>query len=105
MVKLYLVSHTFAVGGLWRQYNVDTAVVGMALVKVNAVLVADLLVTNFLYQGMLDLHGMLYSPNGGEYLGHLPADNFLDFVQDVTTNMVTRSGANMGDELPYSLEL
>ena len=64
----------------------------------------ELFVQCFLYQGMLDLHGWLYSPNGGEKLGHLPADNFLDFVQGVTSDMVHKSGAEQS-ALPYTLDL
>eukprot|EP00966_Prymnesium_polylepis_P287529 6640733-Prymnesium_polylepis.1 len=60
--------------------------------------------TRFLYQGLLDLHGWLYSPNAGEKIGHLPADNFLDFVQAVTTDIVKASG-NEAEELPYTLEI
>jgi hypothetical protein len=64
----------------------------------------SLVVSSFLYQGLLDLHGWLYSPNAGEKIGHLPADNFLDFVQAVTTDIVKASG-NEAEELPYTLEI
>jgi len=103
MVKAHLLAHTLVVGGNMKLYHMsfmDT----FAIWKLWILLIGDLAVTNFLYQGLLDLHGMLYSPNGGEYLGHLPADNFLDFVQTVTTDMVTKSGTTNAGELPYSLE-
>merc|ERR1712187_1107920 len=61
----------------------------------------DIFLQTFLYQGLLDLHGCLYSPNGGERLGHLPADNFLDFVQKVTFAMVSQSGKEAQEVLPY----
>eukprot|EP00966_Prymnesium_polylepis_P018706 430902-Prymnesium_polylepis.1 len=64
----------------------------------------EVLVQCFLYQGMLDIHGWLYSPNAGEKLGHLPADNFLDFVQRVTTDMIQKSGT-AAQLLPYTLDL
>ena len=47
---------------------------------------------------------MLYSPNGGVLLGHLPAANFLDFVQRVTTVMVHDSGSAALQRLPFELD-
>lgn len=67
--------------------------------------VADIFGQTCLYQGLLDLHGWLYSPNGGERLGHLPADNFLDFVQKVTFDMVSKSGKEAQEVLPYKLDI
>jgi len=55
---------------------------------------------NFLYQGLLDLLGALYSPNGGMLLGHLPADNFLDFVEQVSKDLLEKN-----DSLPFALKL
>mmetsp|Transcript_9951 Transcript_9951/g.13118 ORF Transcript_9951/g.13118 Transcript_9951/m.13118 type:complete len:105 (+) Transcript_9951:2-316(+) len=60
----------------------------------------DLAFHHYLYQGLLDLHGALYNPNAGIYLGHLPAINFMDFVRDVTTHLESEN-----DSLPYELEL
>eukprot|EP00927_Polykrikos_kofoidii_P013020 TRINITY_DN1566_c0_g4_i1.p1 TRINITY_DN1566_c0_g4~~TRINITY_DN1566_c0_g4_i1.p1 ORF type:complete len:461 (-),score=54.35 TRINITY_DN1566_c0_g4_i1:48-1430(-) len=60
----------------------------------------NLFLVNLLFQGALDLHGWIYSPNGGEYLGHLPAENFLAFVQKVCVDMLAESGAISG-KLPY----
>merc|ERR1712178_356939 len=58
----------------------------------------DLAFHHYLYQGLLDLHGALYSPNAGIYLGHLPALNFMDFVRDVTNHLVSEN-----DTMPYKL--
>ena len=61
-------------------------------------------VSVFMYQGLLDLHGWLYSPNAGIKIGHLPADNFLDFVQTVTMDIVNERGTS-AEQLPYSLDM
>merc|ERR1712187_214330 len=60
----------------------------------------DLAFHHYLFQGLLDLHGALYNPNAGVYLGHLPALNFMDFVKDVTNHLVSEN-----DAMPYTLEL
>ena len=64
-----------------------------------------ILIQNLLYQGFLDLHGWLYSPNGGVLIGHLPVNNFLDFVHRVTYGMINESGCAVQDKLPYKLDL
>merc|ERR1712217_220582 len=60
----------------------------------------DLAFHHYLFQGLLDLHGALYNPNAGVYLGHLPALNFMDFVRDVTDHLVSENEA-----MPYALDL
>merc|ERR550525_393023 len=60
----------------------------------------NLVLSNLLYQGLLDLHGHLYSPNSGDHLGHLPSVNFLDFVKTVSGDLLEKNRA-----LPYNLEL
>jgi len=60
----------------------------------------DLAFHHYLFQGLLDLHGALYNPNAGIYLGHLPALNFMDFVKDVTNHLVSEN-----EKLPYRLNL
>jgi len=60
----------------------------------------DLALHHYLFQGLLDLHGALYNPNSGTSLGHLPALNFMDFVQDVTEHLNSEN-----DALPYKLNL
>merc|ERR1712113_298104 len=55
---------------------------------------------HYLFQGLLDLHGALYNPNCGIYLGHLPAVNFMDFVKDVTEHLAEES-----KRPPYKLEV
>jgi hypothetical protein len=74
-----------------------------AVLSVLAILL-HIFVTLFLYQGLLDLQGWLYSPNAGIKIGHLPADNFLDFVQTVTMDIINESGAD-AEQLPYRLDL
>ena len=63
-------------------------------------LFGDLAFHHYLFQGFLDLHGALYSPNSGTLLGHMPAVNFMDFVRNVTDHVVSEN-----DTLPYCLEL
>jgi len=60
----------------------------------------ELVVHHFLFQGLLDLHGALYNPNSGTYLGHLPSLNFMDFVKDVTEHLNSENKS-----LPYKLDL
>merc|ERR1712107_759709 len=60
----------------------------------------ELLFYNYLFQGLLDLHGILYNPNSGSLLGHMPAINFLDFVQRVTEDLNT-----FNPHVPYKLNL
>mmetsp|Transcript_42722 Transcript_42722/g.74291 ORF Transcript_42722/g.74291 Transcript_42722/m.74291 type:complete len:197 (+) Transcript_42722:3-593(+) len=60
----------------------------------------DLAFHHYLYQGLLDLHGALYNPNAGIWLGHMPSLNFMDFVRNVTEHLHSEN-----DTLPYSLEL
>lgn len=55
---------------------------------------------NFLFQGLLDLHGVLFSPNEGIEVSHLPADNFLAFVESVTTALVANN-----QTLPYKMNI
>lgn len=69
-------------------------------ILVLVILHADLAFHHYLYQGLLDLHGALYNPNSGIFLGHLPALNFMDFVRDVTEHLVSEN-----ETLPYTLEL
>jgi|Transcript_40603 hypothetical protein len=64
----------------------------------------DICVSVFMYQGLLDLHGWLYSPNAGITIGHLPADNFLDYVQTVTMDIINESGTS-AEQLPYTLDM
>ncbi|CAK0894463.1 unnamed protein product [Prorocentrum cordatum] len=59
----------------------------------------QLFLSNFLYQGLLDLHGHLYNPNSGDLLGHLPVVNFLDFVKTVSENLIDKNSS-----LPYDLD-
>jgi hypothetical protein len=61
---------------------------------------AKLFLSNLLYQGMLDLHGLLYNPNSGDEIGHLPVVNFLEFVNKVSGDLVEHN-----EELPYKLDL
>jgi len=65
----------------------------------------DTVVHNYLYQGLLDLHGALYNPNSGELVGHLPAVNFLDFVRTVTEDLLKNTPDKDDSILPYKLEL
>jgi len=110
MVKIHLFFMAAYQGGNLRRFWPETMTldsawdIERAVVPVVAVLF-EMFIQNFIYQGMLDLHGWLYSPNGGELLGHLPADNFLDFVQTVTIDMVSESGCCVPERLPYTLEL
>mmetsp|Transcript_30799 Transcript_30799/g.102577 ORF Transcript_30799/g.102577 Transcript_30799/m.102577 type:complete len:386 (+) Transcript_30799:60-1217(+) len=60
----------------------------------------DLAFHHYLFQGLLDLHGALYNPNAGLFLGHMPALNFMEFVYDVTNKMESEN-----EEKPYVLEL
>lgn len=60
----------------------------------------DLLVHNYLWQGLLDLHGAVYHPNPGALLGHTPALDFILFVRDVTEHLLSEN-----DTLPYDLDL
>jgi len=60
----------------------------------------ELFLTNIFYQGMLYLHGLLFNPNSGDELGHLPVVNFLSFVKTVSTNLVKHN-----QDLPYDLDL
>jgi hypothetical protein len=39
-------------------------------------------VTNFIYQGLLDLHSMLKDPNKDEQCGHMPTSSFVKFTKD-----------------------
>jgi len=104
MVKVYLLFMACVRGGtLRRAWPGAASADGTDVLSVLAVLF-DVFLSAFLYQGLLDLHGWLYSPNAGEKIGHLPADNFLDFVQTVTMDLVNESG-NASEELPYTLEL
>lgn len=64
------------------------------------VLHMDLAFHHYLYQGLLDLHGALYNPCSGVYLGHLPVLNFMNFVRDVTTHLLSENTS-----LPYKLDL
>merc|ERR1711976_1006168 len=73
---------------------------GWERVKLFVLIGYRLFLNNFLYQGLLDIHGLLYSPNGGELLGHLPVENFLSFVFDVTHNMILTSGINSKQGVP-----
>ena len=41
-----------------------------------------------LYQGLLDLHGQLFGSNGGELLGHLPANDYLESVRTQTAEAI-----------------
>merc|ERR1711879_426929 len=68
-------------------------------IAVIVVLHLDVALHNYLFQGLLDLHGALYNPNSGVFLGHLPALNFMNFVQNVTQHLVSEN-----DSLPYKLE-
>lgn len=60
----------------------------------------DLAVQHYLFQGALDLHGSLYNPNAGIFLGHLPALDFMAFVRNVTENL-----ARENDEMPFTTNL
>merc|ERR1712187_866444 len=64
------------------------------------VLHLDVALHNCLFQGLLDFHGALYNHNSGIFLGHLPALNFMNFVQNVTQHLVSEN-----ESLPYTLEL
>jgi len=69
-------------------------------VSVLVIVHADVAVHNYLFQGLLDLHGALYNPNLGVALGHVPALDFMNYVKDVTEHLVSEN-----DRLPYGLEL
>merc|ERR1719163_496275 len=65
----------------------------------------DTIAHNYLYQGLLDLHGALYNPNSGQLVGHLPAVNFMDFVRAVTEDLLKNTLENNGNKVPYELHL
>lgn len=50
--------------------------------------VLDVLFSNFMWQGMLDLHAMLRNPNQGVLVGHMPTKIFLTFTKDVCENCI-----------------
>jgi len=50
--------------------------------------VMNVLMMNFAWQGMLDLHAMLRNPNQGKLVGHMPTPVFLDFTKRVCFNTV-----------------
>uniref|UniRef100_A0A7S2DYE8 Uncharacterized protein n=1 Tax=Alexandrium andersonii TaxID=327968 RepID=A0A7S2DYE8_9DINO len=102
MVKLYLLVLTCENGALASEQVAIGNANGYDWETVFVIVMchADLALHNYLWQGMLDLHGGLYNPNSGTFLGHLPALNFMVFVRDVTEHLVSEN-----DSLPYSLEL
>ena len=59
--------------------------------------VALLVITNTLFQGLLDLHSLLRHPNRAQLCGHMPTELFLDFTRRVTTNLVEKL-----DERPHA---
>lgn len=53
-----------------------------------AAVIMNVLMMNFAWQGMLDLHAMLRNPNQGKLVGHMPTPVFLDFTKRVCYNTV-----------------
>lgn len=99
MVKMNLLTHAFAAGAVVRA-AIDGEATWLALLIPHL----DLSLHSFLFQGLLDLHGLLYNPNQGLLLGHLPVVNFLAFVQSVTNALLSES-CIQGVKLPYKLDL
>merc|ERR1712039_668823 len=79
MVKMHLFILALANGALTsEQYALGKANgYDWETVFVIVILYLDLALHNYLWQGLLDLHGALYNPNSGIFLGHLPALNFM----------------------------
>jgi hypothetical protein len=48
-------------------------------------------ITNFLYQGLLDLHSLLKDPNKDEHCGHMPTASFVKFTKDGRCNCISSS--------------
>lgn len=59
-------------------------------------LVLSMGMANLLYQGLIDIHEVLFHPNQGTEVSHMPSDNFLDFVETVTTDLIAKN-----ESLPY----
>lgn len=102
MVKMHVMILAINNGALARHVYMKSEQDGYGYqnVLVLILLHLDLAFHHYLYQGLLDLHGALYNPNAGSYLGHLPALNFMSFVKDVTNHLVSEN-----DTLPYKLSL
>lgn len=99
MVKFHLIAAALA-GGADVRMAIDANGTWVATLIPQL----DLLLQSFLFQGLLDLHGLLYNPNQGLLLGHLPVVNFLAFVQNVTNALLNES-CIQGAKLPYQLDL
>jgi len=102
MVKVHLLLLAFNNGGCGAMHYAIGREQGFTERRIMLIVFThlDVIFHNYLFQGLLDLHGALYSPNAGVFLGHLPALNFMVFVRNVTEHLVSEN-----DTLPYSLEL
>ena len=99
MVKTYLIlealTNGYALGVFFQvsheygfNFEILTGVVGRIVL---------LVITNTLFQGLLDLHSLLRNPNRAQLCGHMPTELFLDFTKRVTTNLIEKL-----DERPHA---
>jgi hypothetical protein len=98
MIKLYLL--TFALTeGTFPARNGDTVFTDCWYYQ--AQVVVQITLQNMLFQGLLDLHRVLYHPNKGTEVSHMPAESFLNFVETVSNAIIQH---NQEENAPYCFD-
>lgn len=105
MVKVHLISFGVMHGGKMKTAFIELSSMSVDEATVDPVMRLcvhhiDICFHNLFYQGLLDLHGILYNPNQGMLLGHLPVLNFLGFVKTVSYDLIHKSQCQL-ETLPY----